>query len=96
MFLHVTEIFIDILKSSKKAEDLSVANEELESKLAEAEKVNKRLKEGNFIVQDQERKMSAEHKEMKTKYDEMIVENQKCRELAENTKGRIYRRFRSG
>ena len=77
------------LKPPKKAEDLSVANEELESKLAEAEKVNKRLKEGNFIVQDQERKMSAEHKEMKTKYDEMTVENQKCRELAENTKARI-------
>ena len=33
--------------------------------------------------------MSAEHKEMKTKYDEMTVENQKCRELAENTKARI-------
>ena len=40
--------------------------------------------------------MSAEYKEMKTKYDEMTVENQKCRELAEHTKGRIYRRFRSG
>ena len=42
-----------------------------------------------MTVQDSERKMASEHKEMKAKFDEMVIENKKCTDLAAKTSAEI-------
>ena len=55
--------------------------------------VNARLKEGNLKLQEAHEKMSDEHKNMSSRFEEMAVENERCREQAQdakNTAAEIY------
>merc|ERR1711990_930145 len=69
--------------------ELEAENSNLLEKLEEAEQVNKRLREGNLKVQDHEREMSRDHEKMKASFEEMEVENKKCKELADRVKAEI-------